>query len=74
VIASSPSTTPNSIAQLLLRAKATAGNGLFTNVQYIQRLNTAGGNAPAGGCSKEQAGQLGRAPYTADYLFYGARH
>jgi hypothetical protein len=74
VIASSPSTQPNSIAQLLLRAKATAGNGLFTHVQYIQRLNTAGGNAPATGCSKEQAGQLGQAPYTADYIFYGARH
>ncbi len=74
VIASSPSTKPNSIAQLLLRAKASAGNGLFTHVQYIQRLNTAGGNAPATGCSKEQAGQLGQAPYTADYVFYGARH
>lgn len=74
VIASSPSTKPNSIAQLLLRAKATAGSGLFTQVQYIQRLNTAGGSAPATGCSKDQAGQLGQAPYTADYVFYGARH
>ena len=74
VVASSPSTKPNSIAQLLLRAKATSGNGLFTHVQYIQRLNTAGGSAPATGCSKDQAGQQGRAPYTADYVFYGARH
>jgi Protein of unknown function (DUF3455) len=74
VIASSPSTKPNSIAQLLLRAKATAGNGLFAHVQYIQRLNTAGGSAPATGCGKEQAGQQGRAPYTADYVFYGATH
>lgn len=74
LIANSPSTKPNSVAQLLLRAKATAGNGLFTHVQYIQRLNTAGGSAPAGGCSKEQAGQQGRAPYTADYIFYGAKH
>src|SRR5258708_33725030 len=74
VIASSPGTKPDSIAQLLLRAKATAGNGLFTHVQYIQRLHTPGGNAPAGACSQEQAGQLGQAPYTADYIFYGARH
>ena len=74
VIASSPSTKPNSIAQLLLRAKATAGNGLFTHVQYIQRLNTAGGSAPATGCSKDHAGQLWQAPYTADYIFYGPRH
>ena len=75
VIANSPSTKPNSIAQLLLRAKATAGNGLFTHVQYIQRLNTVGGGAPSiVGCGKEQAGQQLRASYTADYVFYGARH
>jgi hypothetical protein len=73
-ISSSPSPKPNSIAWLLLRAKATAGNGLFTHVQYIQRLNTAGGSAPGGGCRKEQAGQELRASYTADYVFYGARH
>jgi len=59
---------------LLLKAKATAGNGLFTHVQFIQRLNTVGGSVPAGGCRSEQAGQLGRAPYTADYAFYGARN
>ena len=54
--------------------KATAGNGLFTHVQFIQRLNTVGGSVPATGCRKEQAGQQLRASYTADYLFYGARH
>jgi len=74
VIGNSPSPTPNSIAWLLLKAKATAGNGLFTHVQFIQRLNTVGGSVPAGGCRSEQAGQLGRAPYTADYAFYGARN
>ncbi len=74
VIANSPSANPNSIAQLLLRAKATAGNGLFTHVRYIQRLNTVGGSAPSVGCRKEQAGQQLRASYTADYVFYGAGH
>jgi hypothetical protein len=75
VIASSPSTKPNSIPELLLRAKATAGNGLFTPVQYIQRLNTVGGSPPAVvGCGKEQTGQQLRVSYTADYVFYGARH
>jgi len=73
VIANSPGTKPNSIPWLLLRAKATAGDGLFSHVQYIQRLNTVGGSVPATGCSKEQAGQLLRASYTADYEFYGAR-
>jgi hypothetical protein len=75
LIASSPSTKPNSIPELLLRAKATAGNGLFTPVQYIQRLNTVGGSAPAVvGCGKEQTGQQLRVSYTADYVFYGGRH
>jgi hypothetical protein len=61
VIGSSPSPKPNSVPWLLLRAKATAGNGLFTHVQFIQRLNTVGGSVPAGGCRKEQAGQQLRA-------------
>jgi len=74
VAGSSPSPKPNSIAWLLLRARATAGNGLFAHVQYIQRLNTSGGSVPATACRKEQAGELLRASYTADYLFYGARH
>jgi hypothetical protein len=74
VIGNSPSSKPNSIPWLLLRARATTGNGLFTHVQFIQRLNTVGGSVPATGCRGEQAGQQLRASYTADYLFYGARH
>ncbi|HEV7357307.1 MAG TPA: DUF3455 domain-containing protein [Steroidobacteraceae bacterium] len=74
VVASSPSTKPNSIPWLLLRAKASSGNGLLGHVQSIQRLNTVGGSTPAGGCSQQQAGQQLRAAYTADYLFYGMKH
>jgi Protein of unknown function (DUF3455) len=73
VIASSPSPQPGSIAWLLLRAKGTAGNGVFTHVHFIQRLNTVGGSAPAAICRKEQAGQQLRASYSADYFFYGAK-
>lgn len=72
-IANSPSPKPNAIPWLLLRARATAGNGLFTHVQFIQRLNTVGGSVPAAGCRPEQAGQQLRAAYTADYLFYGRK-
>jgi uncharacterized protein DUF3455 len=74
VIGNIPSPKPNSIPWLLLRARATAGNGLFAHVQFIQRLNTVGGSVPAAACRGEQAGQQLRAAYTADYLFYGARH
>lgn len=73
-VGSSPSLKPNSIPWLLLKATATAGNGLFAHVQFIQRINTAGGRVPAAGCRREQAGQQLRAAYTADYLFYGPRH
>jgi hypothetical protein len=73
VIASSPSAKPNSIPQLLLRAKAASGNGIFAQVHFIQRLNTAGGQVPVPGCRKEQAGQQLRASYSADYLFYGVK-
>jgi hypothetical protein len=73
-MAHSDSPRPNSIPWLLLRAKVIARNGLFTDVQFIQRLNTVGGNAPTAGCRQDQAGQQLRASYTADYLFYGAKH
>ena len=73
VVGRSESPKPDSIPWLLLRAKATLGHGLFTGVQYVQRVNTVGGNAPAVACRQDQAGQQLRATYTADYLFYGAK-
>jgi hypothetical protein len=74
VIAHSDSPRPNSVQWLLLRAKSIAGNGLFTDVQFIQRLNTVGGSAPMAECRQDQVGQQLRASYTADYLFYGTKH
>ena len=73
VVASSPSPQSGSIAWLLLRAKGTAGNGVFSHVRFIQRLNTVGGSAPGPACRKEQSGQQLRASYSADYFFYGAK-
>jgi FtsP/CotA-like multicopper oxidase with cupredoxin domain len=73
VIARSESPKPNSIPLLLLRARSSSGHGIFTGVNFIQRLNTVGGNAPTVACRKEQAGQELRASYTADYLFYGVK-
>lgn len=73
-VASSRSPNPNSIPLLLLRARGTSGKGLFSHVQFIQRLNTKGGSLLATGCPKDQAGQQLRAAYTADYLFFGPKH
>ena len=73
MVARSDSPNPNSIPWLLLRAKATSGNGVFAGVQFIQRLNTAGGSAALVACRQDQARQQLRASYTADYLFYGPK-
>lgn len=69
-VAARASPNPNGIAWLLLKAKSTQGSGTFAAVRYVQRLHTAGGNAPLDGCSQATAGREARVPYSADYLFY----
>jgi hypothetical protein len=61
------------IPWLLLSAKSTTGTGLFSKTQFIQRLRTAGGKAPAEGCDQSHAGAESRIAYSADYLFYSAK-
>ena len=55
------------IPWLLLQATSNAGPGQFANVQYVQRLNTAGGVAPTGACL---TGQSASVPYKATYQFW----
>ncbi|MEV6348908.1 DUF3455 domain-containing protein [Actinoplanes sp. NPDC051851] len=64
---SAPSTTPNSIPQLLITAARTRGDGLFGGVTYIQRLATSGGVAPATTCT---TGDTLAVPYRAVYRFF----
>ena len=64
---SAPSTTPNSIPQLLITAKTTRGPGVFGDVTFIQRLATVGGVAPATACT---AGATTSVSYTAVYRFF----
>src|SRR5262249_11320585 len=73
---------PNYVAQgaipwLLLQPTGTqqgpTGGNLMAQTTYIHRLNTAGGVAPATGCSQaSNVGAMALVPYTADYLFYRA--
>ena len=58
-----------SIAWLSLTGVAN-GPGIFERVNFIQRLNTVGGNSPS--TPGSVVGQEARIPYTADYLFYQA--
>jgi hypothetical protein len=64
----------SAIPWLLLRAKAHTGMGIFSEIASIQRLNTRGGKAPAGGCTQATVGTKVRIPYTADYFFYATRY
>ncbi|MDQ6867212.1 MAG: DUF3455 domain-containing protein [Pseudomonadota bacterium] len=63
---------PDGVDWLLLPAKSTAGNGLFSKVTFIQRLFTDGGKPPAEGCAPNQTELL--VEYSADYFFYTAAH
>jgi hypothetical protein len=58
---------PTAIPWLLLGAKSHTGDGRMTNVSYVQRLDTVGGNAPAGSCSP---GATANIAYSATYYFY----
>lgn len=61
---------PGAIPWLLLDATASAAPGVFGHVTSIQRLRTAGGLAPAGGCRTGTTGATARVPYTADYVLF----
>ncbi|HEX3782833.1 MAG TPA: DUF3455 domain-containing protein [Pseudonocardiaceae bacterium] len=65
VVASVPS--PGAVPQLLLKSTANRGTGLFGKVDFVQRLKTVGGVAPAGTCTD---GSQVAIPYHAQYRFY----
>ena len=49
------------------------GGSLLAQTRYIQRINTAGGKAPAAGCAQiADAGAVALVPYTTDYVFFKA--
>lgn len=74
VLARAPSKEPNSIPQLLLAGKRGEGEGLFSKVSRVQRLDTVGGLAPATGCAAAtDLGRVAPVPYTATYTFYQPR-
>src|SRR6185369_2045294 len=68
-IAQANSTMTGAIAWLLLGASSTTGTGVFSDITYIQRLNTAGGPA-TGTCDATTVTTEIRIPYSADYYFF----
>jgi Protein of unknown function (DUF3455) len=73
LVARDPGPVPSAIPWLLLRAKSTAGKGIFARVQFIQRLDTVGGQPPQTACDSAHSGQRTRVAYSAEYYFYSAR-
>lgn len=59
-----------SISWLLVEVISHKGDGLFSNVSFINRINTQGGLPPVSGCSANHLGSEKRVAYTADYIFY----
>ena len=57
------------IPWLLLDALSTNGTGAFSDVTAVERVNTAGGAAPASGCDATIADTQVRVSYSADYYF-----
>jgi hypothetical protein len=57
----------------LYRTVSSADGGLFSGVTSVQRVNTAGGVAPATGCSDTSVGSETRVNFSADYYFYKKR-
>lgn len=59
------------IPELLLKGKTHGGNGVFTNVTFVQRLRTVGGVMPdAASCDAEHVDDEQDVGYTAEYYFY----
>lgn len=60
-----------SIPWLLVHVTGHTGKGVLGHVTSIQRVHTAGGQAPSpAGCDSAKYGAEARSPYTADYFFF----
>ncbi|MEA2755537.1 MAG: hypothetical protein QOJ54_1826 [Aliidongia sp.] len=72
VVAKADAPMPGAIPWLLLHAKSREGAGLLSKADFIRRIDTKGGLAPATGCEAAHAGQEARMRYSAVYEFYQA--
>ena len=66
---STPAPHPDAVLWLRLKAVSTQGDGVLAGVDFIQRLETRGGVAPAGACDPATDATMA-VPYRARYVFY----
>ena len=60
----------SSISWLLVEVVSHKGKGAFSNVSFINRINTVAGLPPLSGCDTNHLGTERRVAYAADYIFY----
>jgi uncharacterized protein DUF3455 len=63
---------PPAVPWLLLKAASHEGDGKFSKVTFIRRVDTEGGAAPDAPDVSYKGDEL-RVPYKATYIFYGAK-
>ena len=68
-----PAKSANDIPWLKLQVTDARGNGTLARATTVQRINTQGGKAPAGGADSMHTGQTIEVSYVAEYLFYSTR-
>jgi len=72
LIASAPALQVDGVPWLLLEIES-SGKGALAGTQYVQRVDTVGGAAPATGCDAAHAGSTHDVEYRATYVFYKPR-
>ena len=71
VAASDSAPSDQDLRWLLLSTRA-FGQGAFTGITYVQRVNTKGGIPPAR-CERKQENQVLRVDFSAEFVFYRPR-
>jgi hypothetical protein len=62
--------SPGAVPWLLVATRSTGGEGRLSKATSLQRVNTAGGAAPAAGCNTTSLGSKERVSFTADYVLF----
>jgi hypothetical protein len=65
-----PSPDATAIPWLLIPKKEWDNSGTLGGVEFVQRIDTVGGLAPATGCDAATVGATVKIPYSATYVFY----
>lgn len=72
LVATTAALASDAVPWLLIELES-SGKGALAGTQYVQRVDTVGGAAPASGCDAAHAGATHDVDYRATYVFYAPR-